>query len=262
MAIDKAKKGNNVQAVDRTLAILEVLAEVGIPMALSDISQKVKLNISTVHRLLNTLINRDFVQQDSQTSRYRLGLKMFALGNTALYSLDIRSVAKPYLKELVDKCNETANLSILDGNQVVYIDQVESTSMIKMFAKVGSRGPAHCTGAGKMLLSSLSEKEIDLLYSGVKIQKFTPKTIGELQELKEELIRIREKDYSIDDEELEEGVECLAAPIRNYEGRILAALSVSGPQSRIRLARDQDNLLGLVQETAKRISQQLGYSNI
>jgi len=256
---EKEKKSNNVQAVDRTLAILEVLAKEGVPMALSDISTKVNLNISTVHRLLNTLISRDFVQQDEQTSKYFLGLKMFAIGNTALYSLDIRSIAKPYLKNLVDKCNETANLSILDGNQVVYIDQVESSSMIKMFAKVGSRGPAHCTGAGKMLLSALSEKELDILYSGVKMQKFTPGTIASLTEMKKELLLIKKQEYSIDDEELEEGVQCLACPIKNHEGKLIAALSVSGPKTRIIHAREKHALLALVQSTAKAISLDLGY---
>lgn len=256
--MEKEKKSNHVQAVDRTLAILEVLAAQGESMQLSEISQKVNLNISTVHRLLNTMIARDFVKQDEQ-SKYHLGLKAFQIGNAALYTLDIRSVAKPFLQDLVQKCNETANLVILDGYHVVYIDQVESKSMIKMFAKVGSRGLAHCTGAGKMLLSALKEEELDRLYAGVKLEKFTEKTITDFTLLKQALLKIREQNYSIDDQELEEGVLCLSAPIRNHEGKILAALSVSGPYSRMEAARAENNLLGLICQTAEEISQQLGY---
>lgn len=256
--MEKEKKSNHVQAVDRTLAILEVLAAQGESMQLSEISQKVNLNISTVHRLLNTMIARDFVKQDEQ-SKYHLGLKAFQIGNAALYTLDIRSVAKPFLQELVQRCNETANLVILDGYHVVYIDQVESKSMIKMFAKVGSRGLAHCTGAGKMLLSALREEELDRLYAGVNLEKFTEKTITDFELLKKALAEIREQDYSIDDQELEEGVLCLSAPIRNHEGRILAALSVSGPSSRMEAARAENDLLGLICKTAEDISLQLGY---
>lgn len=259
MEVDKDKKGNTVQAVERTLAILEVLAEEGVPMNLSDISQKVQLNISTVHRLLNTLISRDFVQQDHQNSKYRLGLKAFEVGNAALYTLDIRATAKPYLKELVEQCNETANLVILDGYEVVYIDQVESTSIIKMFAKLGSRGPAHCTGSGKVLLSSLSEKELDLLYGERPLRKYTQKTIATLELMKKELQKIKQQGYAVDDEELEEGVRCISAPIRNHEGKITAALSVSGPTARITTACEGEKLIDTIRETANKISAKLGY---
>lgn len=259
MDSEKDKKGNTVQAVERTLAILEVLAKEGTPMALSDISHKVKLNISTVHRLLNTLISRDFVQQDTQSSKYRLGLKIFEIGNAALYTLDIRAAAKPYLKELVEKCNETANLVILDGSEVVYIDQVESSSIIKMFAKLGSRGPAHCTGSGKVLLAYTSEKELEFLFGNRPLRKFTYKTITDLDELKKELRKIKAQGYAIDDEELEEGVHCVAVPVKNHEGKIIAALSVSGPHARIGSACQNNELTRLVQETAENISVKLGY---
>ncbi|UNC90883.1 IclR family transcriptional regulator [Candidatus Contubernalis alkaliaceticus] len=256
------KKGQRVQSVERALYLLEILSQVGNPMTLSDISEKAGLNISTVHRLLHTLISHQFVQQDLNSGRYRLGLRIFEIGSKALYSLDIRQVARPDLQELVDTCNETVNMAILDQGEVVYIEQVESTNMIKMFARVGSRGPAHCTGAGKVLLSYVEEPELTNILKNKGMASFTPHTITEPNQLREELSLIRERGYSLDIEEMEEGVKCIAAPIRDHEGRVIAAVSISGPVARMTEKRLKDMIIQNLTDTTQKISINLGYQNM
>lgn len=262
----RVRSGENsetVQSVVRALTLLEVLATEGTPLAITDLAKKVGLKLTTVYRLLSTLMVKGFVEQDRETQKYRLGIKAFELGNSALYNLDLRSVARPFLEELVDKVNETTNLAILDGSEVVYIDQVESTNIVivKMFARVGSRGPAHCTGSGKVLLSGLSDSELARVVEGMELVSFTENTITDKEKLLKEIKKVRELGYAIDDVERDEGVRCVAAPVYNHENRIVAAISVSGPITRIN-EETIEHFIPLVKETALSISRRLGYVKI
>lgn len=254
----KNSKVQGVQAVDRALSILEALARAEGPVMLSALSSELGLHISTVHRLLNTLARRGFVEQEPYQGRYRLGLKVFEIGNRALYSLDIRAVARPYLRELVEEFNETANLAVLDGFEVVYIDQVESRNMIKMLARPGTRTPAYCTGTGKALLAFLSPFQWERFLATTPLRAFTRATITDPEELEQELEKIREQGFAVDKGELEEGVRCVAAPIKNHEQRVVAALSVSGPSSRITDELLHGKLAERVKTAAVNISQILG----
>lgn len=255
----KNSKIKTVQSVERALAIVDVLADEGSAMKLSAISSKLELNISTVHRLLNTLMVWGYVEQDPYLGRYRLGIKSFEIGNKALYSLDIRSVAKPHLKQLVDKTNETANLAVLVDGEVVYIDQVETHNIIKMFASPGTRGPAYCTGSGKALLASLSEHEVNRLTREMKFIEYTSKTITNPEKLKRELEKVRQQGISIDLGEMEEDVRCVAAPIQNHEGKTVAAISLSGPRTRMTDELIKKELVPMVKDTARQISSLLGW---
>lgn len=249
-----------VQAVERALKILLVLAEAGVPLALTQIRDKTSLNISTAHRLLHTLMNEGFIDQDKDTGKYLLGLRTFEVGHASLYSMDIRTTARPFLQELVDSCNETTNLAILDRDEVVYIDQIESMNMIKIFARLGSRGPAHCTGAGKALLAQLSVREFDrYLQNKMPLKKFTPLTITNASELVRELNKVKKNGYSLDLGELEDGVHCVAAPIFNYENKVVAAISSSGPSTRLTDIFMQESLIPGVMRAAEKISERLGY---
>ncbi|HHX77536.1 MAG TPA: IclR family transcriptional regulator [Firmicutes bacterium] len=256
----KTGKIKTVQSVERALSLLNLLAKEETAMRLSAISKETGLNISTVHRLLNTLIVYGFVEQEPQTGRYRLGIKCFEIGNKALYTLDIRSIAKPYLKRMVEKSNETANLVILVEGEVVYIDQVETHNIIKMFARPGTRGPSYCTGVGKVLLASLSEHEINRLAKGFNFYKYTDKTITDIDNLKKELAKIKEQGYSLDLGELEDDVRCVAAPIIDHEGKTIAAISLSGPYSRMPDKYLLEELVPLVKDTAGDISSHLGWN--
>ena len=250
----------SVQAVERALKILIVLAEAGTPLTLTQIRDKADLNISTAHRLLHTLMVDGFINQDKDSGKYMLGLRTFEVGHAALYSMDIRTTARPFLQELVDRCNETTNLAILDQGELVYIDQIESLNMIKILARVGSRGPAHCTGAGKALLAQLSERDLErFLQLKSPLKVYTNCTISDPLKLKEELARIRDAGYSLDNGELEDGVRCVAVPVWDFENKAVAAFSVSGPDTRLTDAFIQERLIPEVIAAAEKISERLGF---
>lgn len=251
---------HTVQAVERALKILIVLAEAGTPLTLTQIRDKTDLNISTAHRLLHTLMNDGFISQDKDTGKYMLGLRTFEVGHAALYSMDIRTTARPFLQELVDRCNETANLAILDQDEVVYIDQIESLNMIKIFARVGSRGPAHCTGAGKALLAQLTERELErFLQNRIPLQAYTDLTICDPAVFRQEMGRIRKNGYSLDNGELEDGVRCVAVPVLDFENKAIAAISVSGPDTRLTDPFIAERLIPEVMAAADKISERLGH---
>lgn len=255
-------EGNIVQSVERALTLLEILADEGAPMTITDIAEKVNLKISTVHRLLATLIYKGYVEKETETTKYKLSLKLMSIGQSSVYPLDLRTKARPYLEELVDRCNETANLSILDNGEVVYIDQVESTNIVivKMFSTIGSRRQAHCTGSGKVLLASLSAEEQDRILSSMELKRYTNETITDVEILKKELERVAKQGYALDMGEREREMRCVAAPIRKHDGQVIAAISVSGPSSRITSYYLNNELIGIVQDVAEKLSLSLSWN--
>lgn len=257
----KHNGGGTVQSVVRALTLLELLAKESNMISLSMLSKKAGLKAPTVHRLLTTLMNKGFVEQDSITLGYRLGIKTFEIGNAALFVNDLRSIARSYLKELSEQINETINLAVLDGTEVVYIDQLESTNMVivKMFARIGSRGPAYCTGTGKVLLADLPSDELRKRFSDVDFIKFTEYTITDINRLIEVLAKIKTEGYALDFSERDPGVTCVAAPIKNFEGRVQAAISVSAPAHRMSLERINQEILPALLNTSSQLSQKLGF---
>ena len=250
-----------VQAVERALFILEVMAQVGVPITITELSQKTNLTLGTTHRLLNTMIHRGFVDQNPENSKYRLGLKVFQIGSTASHFKDLRTVARPVMEELQQMYNETVNLATLDGSEVVYVDQVESTNIVvvRMFARAGNRGPAHCTGSGKVLLAGLADEQLEELIKTIKLDKFTNETITDPDMLRKELARVHIEGYALDLGERDEGVRCVAAPILGFDGKVAAAISISGPSNRITTSFIKNELVDVIKEAARNISQQLGY---
>jgi len=253
-----------VQAVERALLILETLAEAAAPITITEIAQKTNLTLGTTHRLLYTMMQKGFVEQNNENSKYRLGIKAFQIGNAAAYAKDLRSVARPVMEDLQQKYNETVNLATLDGTEVVYVDQVESTSivLVRMFARTGNRGPAYCTGSGKVLLSSLPQDKLEDIVYSTELKKYSNETITEPELLLKELNRVKQEGYALDLGERDEGVRCVAAPIRNFEGQVVAALSMSGPSTRITTQFIRNELVDAIKDAAKTISLQLGYNGI
>lgn len=251
--------GKLVKSVARALKLLEVMAEEAAPLTLTELRAKTGLSAATVHRLLRTLAHYDFVQQDKHMGEYRLGSKVLEMGSAVLSSLDVRTVARPVLEELVERSRETANLAVYKGREVVYIDQVESHRMVmQIFARVGSHGPVHCTGAGKALLAYQSEKEIEaVLQEG--LPAFTANTITQPDLLRRELRKIRLAGVSIDMEELEEGVRCVSAPVRDFTGNVVASLSLSGPSNRYTAEYIKETLVPIAKKASYKISARMGY---
>ncbi len=257
------KEGKFVQSVERVINILEAMSQDGAPITVTDLAEKVGLKVSTVHRLLTTLAHRGYVEQNQDDSRYRLGFKVLELANAVLYLSDIRTISRPYLEELVHRCNETANLAILDNTEVVYVDQVESKNLIivKMFAQVGHRGPIHCTASGKALMAFLPDEKIEEIIGQIDMEKYTNETITEPKDLKKELQRIRNEGHALDWGEREEHVRCVAAPVFNHESRPVASISVSGPSTRITTYYMKNELVDIVKDVAAKISAKMGYDS-
>jgi IclR family transcriptional regulator, KDG regulon repressor len=258
----KAKPSNLVQTIERVSRILDLVSRSSQGVSIRDLSDELKLPKGTVHRLLLSLSYFGYIKQDINTKKYLLGLKLLELGNLIINQLDLRKLAEPLLKELVENTRETVHMVILDNNEVVYIDKIEteeSTGGLKMASMVGSRNPAHCSAVGKVLLSYSSEEEIGTLIQEKGLSRKTSHTITDPFQLKEQLSIVRNQGYAIDDEENEEGIRCVAAPIFNDKGKAVSAISLSGPAFRVTKKLIQDSLKKEVTKTALEISKRLGF---
>jgi IclR family acetate operon transcriptional repressor len=227
--------GGGVQSLERALDILEVLSKAEREMGVTEIGPAVGLANGTTHRLLATLMQRGYARQVPETRKYVLGPKTILLAYHG--RLRLGPLARPFLKDLMEVSQESSNLAALDRNSVVYLDQVPSSRMVRMFTEPGNRAPAHATGTGKALLAYQPQVVVDSILGKGELPRFTPRTITDAGRLKEELARIREQGYAVDSEEMEDGVRCLAAPVVGAEGKVVAAISLSGPASRLAQAR-------------------------
>jgi IclR family KDG regulon transcriptional repressor len=260
--IMRSKPSNLVQTIERASKILDIVAQSSQGVSIRDLSDVLKLPKGTVHRLLLSLAYFGYIKQDIKTKKYLLGLKLLELGNLIINQLDLRKLAEPLLKELVESTRETVHMVIIDNNEIVYIDKIEteqSTGGLKMSSMVGSRNPAHSSAVGKVLLSYFSDEEIDNLIQEKGLTRKTAHTLTDPLQLKEQLTIIRDQRYAIDDEENEIGIRCVAAPILNDKGKAVSAISLSGPAFRVTKKLIQDSLKKEVIKTALEISKRLGF---
>lgn len=251
------KKPVTVQSVDRALEIIDILEDEPQGLGVTPLSKKMGVSKSTIYRLLSSLLNKEYVRQNEETQKYHLGLRLMQLGQTVTNQIDIRQVAAPVMERLVQDTGETVHLVVQDGNEIVYIDKIESQATIRMFSNIGKRAPMHCTGVGKAILSNLSDEEIDNIIKENGLEKFTNNTITDPQKLKEHLKEILMLGYSIDDEEHEMGIKCAASPIFNFKGEVIAGISVAGPIMRINDNKIQ-HMAKEVLKASKEISESLG----
>lgn len=247
-----------VRSVAKALTILDLLARNGREMSLAEIAKELRLAKSTAHGLLATLKDYRYVEQPAAEGRYKLGVRLFEIGNVVANSWDVRRIAAPYIEQLVDQFEETVHLAILDQERVLYIDKRDSRRSIRIVSQVGARLPAHCSGVGKVLLAYLPISEVRRIIAARGLPAFTPNTITELRRLEDELERIRQQGYSVDDEEIMDGLRCVAAPIRDHTGKVCAGVSISGPVARLQGERF-DRSIGMVRGTAVEISAGLGF---
>lgn len=241
-----------IQSVERALMILEQLAARRDGMGIMESAERLGISPSTLHHILSTLIARGYVNQDPATKRYKAGMRIFELASMVLSNVGLKDFARPVLEELVRTANETAHLTVLDGGEGVHIEEIESSHVIKISLSVGRRIPLHCSAAGKALLAYLPERRVDEIVQLKGLTRYTENTIVSEERLREELSEIRRTGCAFDREEYEEGVYCVGAPVRDYTGGVIAALSISGPASRIR-AREEE-LSRLAVEFADRVS--------
>jgi IclR family KDG regulon transcriptional repressor len=248
-----------VQSVDRILDIIELLSLYPSGLLLRDLAQVSKLHTSTVHRLLSCLIARGYARKDPRSGKYCLTLRFFEIGCAASGALDLVAVAREQLDELSDFSKEVVHLVKRDGLSVVYLYKAEpSQSLVRMSSRVGGRNPLYCTAVGRSILANLPEDEVNEIWELSDITPVTSKTITNLEALKSQLAIAKKKGYAIDNEENEEGVYCLAAPIFNWKGEPIAAISVSAPLNRM-VDENKARILPVLIKTAQNISYQLGY---
>ncbi|MFA9444879.1 IclR family transcriptional regulator [Egicoccus sp. AB-alg6-2] len=225
-----AARSMGVQSVERALDVLEVLAASGREMGISELGQATQLPYATIHRLTATLVRRGYVRQDPRSRKYVLGARLVELGTAAGRMLG--GSARPYLERLVELTGETANLALLEDGYVVYVAQASSRRMVRMFTEVGNRVLPHSTAVGKVLLAHQPRAVAERILQRNGLPPATANTVTDAAVLLRELERVRERDYALDLEEQEEGVNCVAVPLLPANG-LVAAMSVSGPTGRL-----------------------------
>ncbi len=255
------KMSDGVQSVERALSILEVLANYRDGLGVTDISEKVDLHKSTVYRLLSTLISMDYVIQDKETNRYMTTFKLYELGNKRVESMDILTASKPYTKKLMESLNEVVHLVVRENNKIIYIDKVEANNTIRMASTIGKRSPMYCTSVGKAMLAYFSDEEVEKVWNASNVVKLTPNTIVDYDMFRIELEKVRANGYALDNEENEDGVRCIGAPIFDRNKQIAGAISISGPIFRVSEEK-LDIISSEVIKYANLISRELGYTGV
>lgn len=251
---------SNVQSLERALTILNKLSEYPDGIQISRLAEQVGLTKSTIHRLLTTLVNMNYVVKEEETDKYKLGLQILFLSRNILNNSNIISIAKPYLEKLSQEVNETVHLCIEDRGEVIYIDKIESNQTIRMYSRIGSRAPMYCTAVGKILLSGKSTDDFNEIASNISFVPKTATTIKSKEELKAEVDQVKMQGYALDNAENEESLRCIAAPIYDHRGKIIASFSISGPAIRVTMDLVDEKLIELVQQYSLAISRNLGYT--
>jgi IclR family KDG regulon transcriptional repressor len=243
------------QTLERALTILDFVSEE--PRHIGEIAKFLEVHHSTALRLLHSMRKYDFVYE-LPNHQYRLGAAVFRLGFRALEALDVRSIAHPFMVELNEKTSETVHLGVLEHGDVVYIDKVEAQHAVRMHSRIGAVAALHCTGVAKGILAFIPPEQRSELLNGTQLERRTPRTIVDRNELERDLDTARERGFARDDEENEIGIHCVSAPIFNGFGEVEGAISLSTPTSRV----DEETLLGFVPElrrAAEKTSHELGW---
>ncbi len=251
-------RDTGIQSVRRAASLLRAFGSGESELGVSELGRRLNLHKSTVSRLLATLESEGLLERAPGTEKYRLGPEIARLAGRATFDGDVRQVGHPFLVELAELTRETANLAILDGDEVNNVDQVSGPHLVRVGNWVGRRTPLHCAANGKALLAFLAEPEIERLTTG-PLASFTPLTITSPAALRADLARVRQQGYATALGEIEEGLNAVAAPIWDASGALVAAISLSGPAYRVTPERVPE-LGQLTREFAQRVSYHLGYA--
>jgi DNA-binding IclR family transcriptional regulator len=252
------RRSSSVQSVERAIAILKSFSTEKPERGVGELGRELGLHKSTVSRLMTTLERGGLLTRNPETQRYRLGLDLIGLAAHVIAYADVREVARALLRNLAEDCQESVNLVVLDGGQVVNLEQfVPPTRQVKNIGQVGRRLSPHCTAAGKVLLAHLSPEELDQVLSG-ELERYTARTITDANQLQRDLATVRRQGYAIAQEELEEGLNALAAPIYDHTGQAIAAVGVAGPAYRM-TPQALPQLAARLLDATQQISARLGY---
>ena len=257
MEKEKDTQPESVSSVLKVFGILDALAtqkEIGI----TDLAQRLMMSKSTTYRFLQTMKTLGFVSQEGESDKYGLTLKLFELGAKSLEYVDLISLADKEMRYISEQTNEALHLGMLDGTEIVYLHKIDSGYNLRMQSRIGRRNPLYSTAIGKVLLSDYSDEAVKNLLKEVVFVQHTAKTLKDIKQLQKELNQVRSQHYAEDNEEQEPGLRCIAAPVYNRFGRVIAGVSISLPT--IRFSDDKlPHLVTLLQQAGKNISEQLGY---
>ena len=247
-----------MKSLNKVLDIIDAVAKDG-KAGIRELASQLGFPPSTIHRIISPLVARGYFRQDPVTKEYALSVKFLELGTMVQDQFDLTSIARPHLKQLMLETRESVNLAIQHGDKVVYLDHMRSDySMLRLFTRPGAQAPLYCTGVGKLFLSRMSEMELDTYLKTTERIASTPYTLVDAQDIRRELIQIRNQAYSVDNEEMEEGVRCVAALILDHTGNPAGALSISG--AAMRITPDRIEKIGkMVKDCTFEISTQLGF---
>jgi IclR family transcriptional regulator, KDG regulon repressor len=255
--IEPAAKEKRLSSVATAIQVLKAFSEDQVDIGISELSRRLGLAKSTVHRLTATLVAEGLLEQDRESGKYRLGIALFRLGALVRRRMDISSQGRPYLYALREKTNESVHLAILDGTEIMYVYNLESTQAIRMRSDLGVRKPAYCTAEGQAILAFQPQSVVDaVIAEGLSVR--TPQTITNPSELIKALAVVRQRGCAIEDEESEIGMRGISAPIRNDAGEVVASVGIAGPATRLS-KKAIAAFVPHVIETAALVSNRLGY---
>src|SRR5579864_7479891 len=256
---DVSGRSYNITALQRGLHLLHLFSESPRGLTAKQVASLSRLPVSTVHRFLVNLHRAGFLNCAGD-GVYHLGIACFAIGQAALGQLDIRRLSLPYLQELNHQTRETIHLTVRHGLCAVYVEKLDSPEPLRIHSRIGASVPLYCTAVGKIMLAHMPMEERDRVLPELQIKRLTANTVGNLQELKTELYRVRKNGYACDMEEHEMHIRCVAAPIWDHTGSVQASLSITAPTLRMPVMRLR-RLAPLIQAAGLRISAELGYQS-
>jgi len=248
----------NAKILEKGLKLLEELAESAEGLTVVELAERIGVHKTSTYRYINSFLDMGYVQSDGD-GRYHLGNKILELGSQKLRRMPLRETAHPFLVKLSADTQKTVHLCVLDGHDVIYIDKIESHRTLPIMSRIGSRAPAYCTGVGKALLSVLPTDQVVSLLQEAPLKKRTPTTITDPIKLLEEIKTTAERGYAIDNGEHEEGIKCFAAPIKEYGGDVVGAISLTGLKREFDDQKEAERMIATVTKTVTEISRGLGY---
>jgi DNA-binding IclR family transcriptional regulator len=247
-----------IQSIERAFAILEEIARNRDGIALAELSRRVGLHNSTTFHLVKTMVSLGYIQQTSESKRYRVGRNLFTLAAGALHEIELAQVARPVLETLALRSGECSHFAVRSGDDIVVVAKTAGTGMFQVADQVGIVRPAHCTALGKVLLAALHPQQLERHLQTRELRRFTPRTIIEHDALLREIEAVRRGGIAFDDGEFDPDARCVAVPVHNFTGQVAGAIGISAPMWRLTMQALQEKTQ-LVREAAAELSRELGF---
>lgn len=247
-----------MKTIEKTIDVLEAFLNQKGEIGLAQLAELTGLNISTTYRIASTLVKRGYLNQLRRGKKYSLSPKLLQFSNIILTRIAIRDIALPYLHKLNKIVNENINLAIFDNDSVVFIESIESKRYLRVSLQMGTIEPLHCCSVGKVLLAHMQDEELERYFHRKALARYTENTITDINKLKQELYIIKQEGVAIDNEEYTLGVKCVGAPVKDANRNVVAAVSITGPSTRLNNERMQE-LKSLIKRCGLEISRAIGY---